>query len=106
MKRFAFRKTSNLGFALAFAIVFIAGIYIVANLNALIESNRLVSHTLTVLVTAQPPHFASYFVGLKSCLSSWKSAEADSAISPQGFHVLSRRLCEAPCGSAPRDQDG
>jgi len=57
-------------------------------------------------VTAQPPHFASYFVGLKSCLSSWKSAEADSTISPQGFHVLSRRLCEAPCGSAPRDQDG
>jgi hypothetical protein len=32
----------------------------------------------------------SVSVGLKSCLSTWKSVETD--FSPQGFHVLSRRL--------------
>jgi len=26
--------------------------------------------------------------GLKSCLKAWNSAEADSVISPQGFHEL------------------
>jgi len=31
--------------------------------------------------------------GLKPCLSAWKSAKADSIISPRrGFHELSRRL--------------
>jgi hypothetical protein len=32
------------------------------------------------------------FGGINPCLSSWKSVETDSATSPKGFHVLSRRL--------------
>ncbi|MCI0551996.1 MAG: hypothetical protein L0287_13670 [Anaerolineae bacterium] len=32
------------------------------------------------------------FGGINPCLSSWKSAEADSLVSPKGFHALSRRL--------------
>lgn len=40
------------------------------------------------LITIQPYSF----VGLKSCLSLWKSAKSRLIISPQGFHVLSRWL--------------
>jgi hypothetical protein len=31
-------------------------------------------------------------MGKESCLSSWKSAEADSAYQPVGLFILSRRL--------------
>jgi hypothetical protein len=49
-------------------------------------------------------YWQSIFGGLKSCLSTWKSAKSRLAGSPKGFHELSRGSAKRPEGQ-PREPD-